>query len=238
MSDKVILDNLFYRLNEIQKSEGIRHISKIEFRGKHSLTYYSEITGAYKQLHNLPSYLYDDLFFFSNDLVHFTSFLYLLRPLINDSEKEEGTYHQNWYDARYLSYASILHAAVYNYWDRLGDLLNCFFHTGLPEKSIYIGRVLNNLHSDVKTSVNYIKLNDLYQNKVRTLIFERNEDSHNQSLSSSYFFGILLAGKGNQHEERDRKFSLPEQFKEQIELAYVGLEYVLELVKEKAQEKT
>jgi len=235
MNDKQLLKDIFYKLSEIQENEKIIHISKFEVQGKHTLSYYSEITGAYKQLKELPLFLYDDLCFFSNDLVHFTSYLYLLRPFINDPEKEGGTYHQSWYDARYLSYASILHAAVYNFWDRIGDLLNCFFHTGLHQNSVYIGSVLNNIPVEVKKSKNYIGLNDIYQNNVRTLIFERNDDVHNQSLASSSFFGILLAGKGNQEEERKKKFSYPEQFNEQIDLAYRGFEYVLELIKEKAE---
>ncbi len=144
MKDKDRLDRLFYRLKEIKEAEGILHISEITPNGKHPLTYYSEVTKEYKSIKMPALFLYDDFSFFSNDLVHFTSLLFLLRPFINDATKEAGTYFQNWYDARYLSSASILHSAVYNFWDRIGDLLNCFFATGLPEDRVYMGRVISN----------------------------------------------------------------------------------------------
>ena len=108
MSNQFVLDNLLDRLREIKNQEGILHISEIKLGGKHPLTHYSEVTNSHKTVSDLPLFLYDDLFFISNDLVHFTSFLYLLRPYINNPPKEDDTYFQNRYDTRYLSYASSL----------------------------------------------------------------------------------------------------------------------------------
>ena len=73
------------------------HINKINIDDEHPLTFYSKVTNQHTKIHPVPLHLYDDLVFLSNDLVHFTSLLFLLRPFIN---REVGTYHQNWYDAR------------------------------------------------------------------------------------------------------------------------------------------
>ncbi len=132
MKDKELLDGLFFRLKDIKDAEGILHISELTIDGKHPLTFYSDVTSHHARIREVPLFLWDDFFFISNDLVHFTLLLFLLRPFINDATKEAGTYHQNWYDAKYLSYASVLHSAIYNFWDRIGDLLHCFFATGLP----------------------------------------------------------------------------------------------------------
>ena len=51
---------------------------------------------------DVPQFLWDDFLFISNDLVHFTTLLFLLKPFVNDAAQEAGTYFQNWYDARYL----------------------------------------------------------------------------------------------------------------------------------------
>jgi len=233
MSDKDILDNLFYRLNEIMKSEGIQHISEIKFDDKHSLTFYSEIVNNSISIRNPPLFLYDDFFFLSNDLIHFTLLLFLFRPFINDPAKENGTYFQNWYDARYLSYSSVLYSTVYNFWDRIGDLLNCFFDTGLHEESIYISRVVNNFPKDCRDSKYFQQLKDIYMSKIRHLIMERNEDAHNQSIVTGHYFNIILAKGDNQLEKAKLKFSLPEIFKEQIQLAHTGFELALRLIKEK-----
>ena len=233
MSDKDILDSLFYRLSEIMKSEGIKHISEIKFDDKHSLTFYSEIVNNSISIRKPPLFLYDDFFFLSNDLIHFTLLLFLFRPFINDPAKENGTYFQNWYDARYLSYSSVLYSTVYNFWDRIGDLLNCFFDTGLTEGSVYIGRVINNFPKYCRDSKYYQQLKDIYMSKIQHLIIERNEDAHNQSIVTGHYFNIVLAKGEDQLEKAELKFSLPEIFKEQINLAHTGFELALRLIKEK-----
>ena len=44
MSDKEFLDELFYRLKDIRKSEGILHISELTLNSQHPLTFYTEVT--------------------------------------------------------------------------------------------------------------------------------------------------------------------------------------------------
>ena len=233
MDDKELLNGLFHRLKDIQEAEGILHISKLTLDGKQPLTFYSEVTSHRAEIRKVPPFLWDDLFFISNDLVHFTSFLFLLRPLINDATKEAGTYHQNWYDTRYLSYASVLHSAIYNFWDRIGDLLYCFFATGLPDDRIYLGSVLNNFPVAHKESANFQQINKIYMDHVRPLVLERNEDAHNQSIATRHFFGVILATGDKQREQTQLKLRLPNLFKEQIDLAYKGFELALRLIEDR-----
>lgn len=232
MNDKDLLNCLFYRLKEIKTAKDILHISELKPNGKDPLTFYSEVTRQKAHIKKVPIFLYDDLFFISNDLVHFTSFLYLLKPLINDIIKEAGTYFQNWYDARYISYAGILYSSVYNFWDRIGDLLYCYFPTGLSDDKVYIGRVLNNFPKKHKNSPNFKKLNDIYTGRVRSLIKERNEDAHNQSTATSHYYNVLLRKYDQQEEQIQIRLQLPDIFKEQINLAYEGFLCALFLISE------
>lgn len=235
MDDKELLNGLSYRLKDIKHAEGILHISELSPDGKHPLTFYSEVTSRHAHIKKVPLFLWEDLFFISNDLVHFTSLLFLLRPFINDATKEAGTYHQNWYDARYLSYASVLHSAVYNFWDRIGDLLHCFFATGLPDDKVYMSRVLNNFPAAHKDSANFQQINEIFMDHVRSLVVERNEDAHNQSTATSHFYGVILARGDKQREQTELKLRLPNLFKEQIALAYKGFELALRLIEERVE---
>ena len=230
MSNRFKLDNLLDRLREIKNEEHILHISEIKLDGKHALTNYSEVTDSHKTVSDLPLFLYDDLFFISNDLVHFTSFLYLLKPYINNPPQENDTYFQNSYDARYLSYASILHSSVYNFWDRIGDLLYCYFQTGLSSGSVYISRVLNNFPKQHKTSQEFSKIESLYDTHVKSLVDERNEDAHTQAIATSHFYNILLARGEEKIKKTELKLTLPDLFKDQISFAYKGLELALKLI--------
>lgn len=230
MSNRFVLDNILDRLREIKNQEGILHISEIKLGGKHPLTHYSEVTDSHKTVSDLPLFLDDDLFFISNDLVHFTSFLYLLRPYINNPPQEDDTYFQNRYDARYLSYASILHSSVYNFWDRIGDLLHCYFQTGLSGGSVYISRVLKNFPNQHKSSQEFSKIESLYDTHVKSLVYERNEDAHNQSIATSQFYKILLARGEEKIEKTELKLKLPDLFKDQIAFAYEGIDLALKLI--------
>lgn len=234
MDDMKLINGLKNRLKEIKEVEGILHINELSPEGKHFLTFYSEVTSQHMQKRKLPLLLEDDLFFISNDLVHFSSLLFMLRPFINDAKKEAGTYHQNWYDARYLSYASVLRSAVYNFWDRIGDLLHCFFATGLHDDKVYMGRVLNNFPAVHKDSVNFRQLHEIFTDHVRSLVDDRNEDAHTQSLATSHFYGIILVRGNKQREQTENKHRLPDFFKEQISLSYKGLILALRLIEERA----
>lgn len=235
MDDKQMLDGLFYRLNNIKKTEGILHITECTPNDKHPLTFYHEITRHHVHIRDVPQFLWDDFFYISNDLVHFTSLIFLLRPLINVATEEAGTYHQNWYDARYLSYASTLYSAIYNFWDRIGDLLNCFFKTGLDDANVYIGRVLNNFPPMHKDSTIFKQINRIYKDQVITFVSKRNENDHRQSVATTHFYGIILAKGNEQLEQTKLKLCLPDLFKEQINLAYQGFELALRLIEERRQ---
>jgi hypothetical protein len=235
MNDKGRIDWLFYRLKDIKEAQRILHINELRLDGKEPLTFYSEVTAHHANIRKVPLFLFDDLVFISNDLVHFTSLLFLLKPFINDATKEAGTYHQNWYDARYLSYANILLSAVYNFWDRIGDLLHCFFATGLADDRVYIGRVLQNFPAGHKDSANFQRMNDIYTNHVRSIVSERNADAHNQSTATSNFYGVILARGDRQREQMGLKLRLPDLFREQIGMAYEGFELALRLIEERVQ---
>lgn len=238
MQDKELLDDLFYRLKDIKEEKGMLHIAERNIDNTRPLTFYTKVTTQRDSIREVPLNLWDDLFYISNDLVHYTCLLFLLRPLINDATREDGTYHQNWYDARFLSYASALHFAVYNFWDRIGDLLYSFFETGLPNNSVYVGRVLNNFPSRHRESHFYKRLRGIYEDHVRPIVSERNEDAHTTSIPTSHFYGILLARGGEMDEKVEDKRSLPDVFREQIDFAYEGFELALRLIADRISPST
>jgi hypothetical protein len=235
MNEKELLDGFFYKLKEIRESKGMIHIDELKPDDKQPHSFYSDVTGRHRKIIELPLFLYEDLSYFSTDIIHFTSLIFLLRPFINDARKEKGTYFQNWYDARYLSYVSILYSTVYKFWDRIGDLLNCFFKTGISADQVYIGRVISNFPKNDRISKHFIDLNNIYITHVRNIIYESNEDAHNQSIVASHFYGIIVAHSEDQIEKTELKFNLPEIFNDQIKYANLGFELAVRLIEERGQ---
>lgn len=233
MDDKELLDALFYRLRDMKEAESLLRLDEIRLDGMHPLTFYSEVTNDQPRIRDLPRFLWDDFLVISNDLVHFTSLLLLLRPFINNPTKEDGTYFQSWYDAKYLSYIGVLHSAIYNFWDRIGDLLHCFFTTGLPDGRVYIGPVLNNFPPADKDSSYFQQLNKIFIEQVRPIVYDRNEDVHNQSIATRHFYDVILARGNEQIEITKFKLRMPDLFKEQIGFAYEGFELALRLIRER-----
>ena len=237
LTDFQILEDLFHRLRAIIVSEGIRHVDEMKLDGKHPRSFFTEVTQQ-RTAHTAPHpFLYDDFFYISNDLVHFTAWLFYLRPHINDATAEGSTYHQNWFDSKYLSYASVLNASVYKFWDRIGDLLSSYFTTGLAPDRVYIGRVLNNFPLKERKSVHYERLDEIFNQRVKPVLQERDDDAHNLSLPSRIFFDIIIASGSKQADQVKQKLRMPEMYKEQIVLAYEGLESALRLITDKGAEK-
>ena len=85
---------------------------------------------------------FDNLYFISKDLRYCTAMLYFLQPNINHAMKEDGTYFKTLTDTRYMMYANMAFQLLYNYYDKIGDVLDSFFDTGLNH-NIYFSRVIN-----------------------------------------------------------------------------------------------
>jgi hypothetical protein len=236
MDNLEIIDLVHERLDEKNKEHNVRHLNEIIFDGEPALSLFGRIYNQFEPVVASMPFLWDDVFFISNDLVTFTGWLYLLRPSINDATKEHGTYFQNRYDARYLGYAANLASAVYNFWDRTGDLLNGYFQTGLHDSSVYVGRVLNNFPNEHKDSEHYLRLKDIHDDEVKVVLDERNEDVHDRSFPARHFVDTLVK-RDSQREAVAFKLGLPDLFKEQTELAYEGLGSALRLIEERGARK-
>ncbi|MCX6168004.1 MAG: Cthe_2314 family HEPN domain-containing protein [Ignavibacteriales bacterium] len=130
-----------------------------------------------------------DIQFISQDIKFLTGLLFLLRPFINIPSEEGGTYFQNRYDARYLPLASLAHQNVYNFWDRIGDLLYFFFDTGLEERKVYFATVMSHFPNQYRSSEYFIKLNDLYEQKIKSLITARTQIVHYKQIETKHYLG-------------------------------------------------
>ena len=105
---------------------------------KNAYSFYHNVIDKKNRRNNFNSAdLIFDIQYISQDIKFLTGLLFILRPFINVPSEEEGTYFQNIYDKRYLTFASIAHQNVYNFWYSIGDLLYFFFNTSLEEKKVY-----------------------------------------------------------------------------------------------------
>lgn len=131
-------------------------------------------------------------------------------------------------------FASISFQSVYNFWDRVGDLLDIFFKTGLPESSIYFSRVLNNFPQDYKKSENFKWLDTHYHSEIKKFLGQRDNIVHSYQLECEYYWRVLEAKMDTSKTKtiQEEKESFPDKFKRQIDLMLQGFEKALKLIEE------
>jgi len=219
----------------IYDRESLRNLSQIPL-GKNTLDHLMhDILRKKNAIHPLPYSVFklqDEMNFISRDIKYIAGILYFLRPYIVDTDEAGGKYIQNLPDRRYVMYANFGYSAIYNFWDRIGDLLHLYFETGLPLKDVYLGRVLNNIKPIHKNNQFYVELNEIYENKLKPFFGDRNDTIHHYQLENRYYWGAL-ENRGNQSELsrlNTEKHSLPEVYKEHLELSFRGFELALRLI--------
>lgn len=221
-------------IQQYEKYE-LKYIEKVEFDGKHPLTFFTHITEKKEFINPIDRIeFYNDLIFLNKDILHLIGTLYFLRPYINNPMRDGGTYFQNVFDKRYLSFASIVPQCIYNYWDRIGDILYAYFRTGLDERSVYFGRVLENFQSEYRKSPFYKQLKNLHDEKLRELIEDRKRIVHYSQVEARIYLGTFKhhGDEDKMKEIQTEKENFPDYFREHLGLTIEGFELALRLVDE------
>lgn len=171
----------------------LKDLGEIKIGSENSIQFYNRIvrsTKNIKQFEYSDFKLFDELDFISKDIKYYTALLYFFRPNITDSSIS-GTYHKTLEDRRYMMFASVGYQSIYNYWNRIGNLLDKFFKTGLPDNSIYFSRVLNNFPQQYKNSHNYQWLNNTYNSEIKNFLSQRDDIVHSYQLECDFYWRFL-----------------------------------------------
>lgn len=235
----------FQELNEqvfrTYKEQELYNLGQKEFNGQTTASFISDILRRKRNIHPLPYSdfkIHDELDFISKDLKYVTGVLYFLRPFIVDTKYTEGMYHQNLPDRRYLMYANFGYQSIYNFWDRIGDLLHLYYETGLAIDKVYLGRVLTNMKDPYNSNPNHIKddsfykkLKELYDTELNFFFDERNEAVHHFQLEAKHYWGNIEFRKDKAYLKlNEEKQKYPEFMKKHLELFFVGFEVALNLI--------
>jgi hypothetical protein len=219
------------------KNLGVKTLVDYDFEGKSSAAFMTDITRKKNNIHPLPYSdfkIHDELNFITKDIKYVTGMLHILRPYINNAFRDEDHYHQTIEDSRYLMYANFGLQSIYNFWDRLGDLLYLFFKTGLVNDQVYFGRVINNLEVIYKQTDSYRNLYNLYDSKVKTIFDIRHEAVHHFQLECKHYWGNVefRSDKKKLGELNAEKRIYTDTMKEQLDVCSQGFNLTLKLINE------
>ena len=224
---------------EIYNEQDLKSLRSIDYtlNGRNILEWYYKSVDKVER-HKQSDFDYhkclDDILFCSDELMFFAGNLYLYLPFINDPIAEAFPIkggmlypnNQNIPGKRYNMFADVTYQAVYNYWDKIGDLLASFFPEKFKPKNIYFHSSVSAIYNDYKTIESMKWLNTFRLNEFEELNHKRQQVVHYSTFDTSFKNDHW---KNADHFttinelQMERKF-LPEYFKNHINLSLQGFE--------------
>ena len=248
MNDKELIRSINDKIVSIYETEKLIPLrgenDSYELNGKQILMWFNEITRHcwcnFNSHFNYDKNI-DDLLFTSDEIVYFTAHLYFYKPYINTPIKDAyytGTtmiypVFGNLEGKRYEMYIGVVFEKIYNYWDRIGDLIASYF----PKKfkgNVYFSQTVKALENDYKGNFDYDWLLNFVNNEFSEFNKERINIVHYISKSTEQKWEQLghITDYAKTKFLNDKRLSFPDYFKNMNELTKVGFEKTVNLLEE------
>ena len=241
----------YHRLHQkIYTDYGLTSLSGLnnEFmlNGRPLLVWYGEATRKCsvkydEQLYRMKNF--DDILFCSEELLYFTASLYLYRPYINNPLEEalpsgggiSYANFQNHYAKRFSMFANVASQSVYNFWDRIGDMIAGFFPDKINPSRVFFATAMDTIPVQFHTSEHYLWLDNFRKTDYRELNERRKEVVHYTTIETNYKYQQMEKGSSNREAMeiiQSEREALPDFYKKHIDLTLQGMEHTLSLLKE------
>lgn len=177
---------------------------------------------------------FHDLCLISREILHFTGLTYFYLPYLENPENNrilsgKGNFiyplYQDMPDKRFFMYMTVCYEKLYNYWDRIGDIIAAYFPESIESKRVYFGgidefvpaRHHSNEHFQWLVSFkndNYSHMNEIRKNIV-----------HNDNPDTDYYFNYLKEVKDLKRVKRlvQKRSEVPSKIKTQITYTLEGI---------------
>lgn len=236
------------RIVEIYKEQSIKSISGINLEfivnGREISPWYFSTIQKGKETHTNFDFnkWFDDIVFCSDEILHFTALLYLYGPYMNNPLKEGYSLngrvvypnHQNMPAKRFSMYANSLTEKVYNFWDRIGDIIATFFPNEIKSKNVYFASTIDSIPSEFHDSANYKWLKAFKENDFKEMNQKRIQIVHYTALDTQFKYTHLdySDDEGMLIKLINERNSLPDYFNKHIQTSLDGFERTILFIEE------
>jgi hypothetical protein len=186
----------------------------------------------------------NDLIYTSQDLCFILAELNLFKPylrnLLDDTimmgNDTVYRYFPTFYDKQYFHLASNYLQTVYNFWDRIGDLL--FLYFDMPkiksERDVFFDRIINQFPTEHKNE-DFKVLLDFCENDFKRFNKERKQIVHYQGVESKVFNEWIENATNREAIEQLQawKIALIDDFLDLRAKSFLGLESAMKLIESK-----
>ena len=243
MNDENLINEINTKIVSIYKNENLTPLRGLndsyELSGKQILVWHGDVTrhvwnhynGHFDYNQNI-----DDLLFSSDEIVYFTAHLYFYVPYINTPIKDAYLagdkmiypVFNNLPGKRYDMYLGVVFEKVYNYWDRIGDLIASFF-PDVFRGNVFFPSTIKKLAIEFPDNPDLNWLLDFVENQYSDFNLQRIDVVHYVSKNTQQKWEQL--GQVGDYEKSleltTKILSFPEYFKEMNELCKLGFEKAL-----------
>lgn len=183
----------------------------------------------------------DDLILISDEIMYFVANVILYEPFMNDPSRDriitDGGHvlfrnFQNLYSKRFDLFTDVCIEKIYNYWDRVGDLIAACIETGLKERNVYFTAVIDKIPHKFKSNENFKWLESFRSNEFKNLNEKRINIVHYSSTGTDFRYAHF---KSTTNEEEiiklmEERRNLPNFFKEAIDDTIKGFQNTLDFL--------
>lgn len=198
---------------------------------------YSDVCSAKNKYECIKDF--NDLECISEDITSNVSYLIMYKPYVQDflanPQYFEGeilyTYFHTFYDKQYYFIASQTIQLLYNFWDKIGDLINLFFEKINKDKNIYFPDVINKIPEECKNE-NYNWLSAFKDHEYKDLNKKRKQIVHYKGLESSAMNKVIsnLSNREELEILQKEKMDLIPYLIDHCEKTLLGFEQALKLI--------
>lgn len=151
------------------------------------------------------------------------------------------TYFRKLSEVRFFYFVNATFEKLYNYWDRIGDLLELAFGLSIAARHVYFSTVIQELQNrGVMLSPHGVWLKNFYDNEYQSVLNPRRiKIVHHRQDDTSFMFDWLRCistPSGCSPETvrglQEQKVAIPGLLKRQLDLANEGFEHAILLIKE------
>lgn len=184
----------------------------------------------------------DDLLAASNELIYFIAHLFLYRPYLNDPIQDgypaQGTMIYpnclNLAAARYFMYTDVVGEKLYNFWDRIGDLIASLFPERLDERRVFFASAIEAIPAEFQNGPNYSWLKSFKENEYVKANDARRQIVHYRNSNTTYMYDHLKIADNKEEIEKWKResYALADRYKMYNDLALTGFEKTLLFIEE------
>ncbi|GEM_PF-1429868 len=241
-----IIKDYVEQIENTNISQGVYSIlnDNVNFNNKNFLQFATGITCKPRN-HNVwinDFKIVDDIARISQDLEYLIGEITQLKNYIgnyiSNPQRIDGktyyNYKMTFIDKRYFYLLGVMFEILYNFWDKIGDLLAIYFTPNLPDLQIYFPKVIDNIQNPYIQSQNYIWLKNFKENEYLFLNNKRKQVVHYINIESKFYetYRSKFDNKAELLQLQEEKNGLTDILKNQFNLTISGFEKAFLLIDE------